>query len=237
MPLAPFVPFEAAPYPVLLDAYPCPAFVVRVQATLRPIWANRAYEAAFGGGDKDSLVRVLATSDDGQRYAMWSVDTKKRCRDEEYSTNTLTVRVRIATGNADLHLIKTRLDDVLIMTCTLELKSDVSPIPTKRIRDNFSIAPVPIKLLTPEGTPVIPSQSPISSRSSSAMSSKLPHTLGAVVTGPCPTATKALFNSHAWENTPLGNPATWSERLRSTVNIMQTSPHPVRPIHALIDVT
>lgn len=245
MPLAPFLPAEAAPYPVLLDAYPCPAFIVRAQSTLRPVWANQAYDAAFGCGLdlKDSFVHVLATAEDGQRFGMWSVEEgrpgKKRCRDDEveFTTSVLKVRVRVVGGEADLRLVKTRVDDVLVITSTLALRSpnDVSPVPSKRVReDTLSLGPLPplklqTHLLTPEGTPVIPTQSPISSRSSSTAPwpHKLPHTLGAVVPSPYPTATQALFESYPWENTPLGDRSTWSERLRAAVNIMQTSPHPV----------
>lgn len=237
MPLAPFVPCLAPGYPVLLDAYPCPAFVVRARSTLRPIWANRAYEAAFGSAGvelKDSFVHVLASTEDGQRYGFWSVDEprgKKRSWDERpYVTSTLTVRVKANGRLGDLHLVKTRLDDLLIVTSTLELSHDESPVPPKRQREALNLGPLPpLKLsntgvLTPEGTPVIPSQSPIGSRS---IASKVSHTLGAVVQSPCPTATAALFKSHPWHTTPLGDRSTWSERLRAAVNIMQTSPHPV----------
>ncbi|CAE6437936.1 unnamed protein product [Rhizoctonia solani] len=263
MPLAPFLPTSAQPYPALLDAYPCPAFIVRVQSTLRPVWANRAYNAAFavpGIPLKDSFVHSLATIDDGQNYGMWSMDGpldprprlgKKRSRGfgdetdiEDFTTAPLTVRVRLAGGEGVLQLVKTRVEDLLIMISTLEISTppspmDISPVPAKRIRDTSftdTLAPLPPlkltvnhKLLTPEGTPILPNASPDSSRCGSATGPwpfKVQHTLGAVLPGPSVTATQALFESHPWEKTPLGHRSTWSERLRASINIMQTSPHP-----------
>ncbi|KAF8714658.1 His Kinase A (phosphoacceptor) domain, partial [Rhizoctonia solani] len=264
MPLAPFLPTSAQPYPALLDAYPCPAFIVRAQSTLRPVWANRAYNAAFGVPGvplKDSFVHALSTTDDGQSYGMWSMEAssqlmprlgKKRSRgfDDvvdagDFTTAPLTVRIRVAGGEGALRLVKSRVEDMVIMISTLELSTppspmDISPAPAKRFRDNSftgALAPLPPlklsinhKLLTPEGTPVLPNLSPDTSRSASASATgswpfKVPHTLGAVVPGPSATATQALFDSHPWEKTPLGDRSTWSERLRSAVNIMQTSPH------------
>ncbi|KAG8714935.1 hypothetical protein FRC11_006434 [Ceratobasidium sp. 423] len=263
MPPAPFLPTSAQPYPALLDAYPCPAFIVRIQSTLRPVWANRAYHAAFGAPAvllKDSFVHALATTDDGQSYGMWSTDSpleagsrlgKKRSRGfgdeadvEDFTTAPLTVRIRLVGGEGELRLVKTRVEDMLIMISTLELSTppspmDISPVPAKRIRDNSftgALAPLPPlkltanhKLLTPEGTPILSDISPDSSRCGSAAGPwpfKVQHTLGAVVPGPSATATQALFESHPWEKTPLGDRSTWSERLRTSVNIMQTSPHP-----------
>ncbi|KAF8754502.1 His Kinase A (phosphoacceptor) domain [Rhizoctonia solani] len=243
MPLAPFLPTSAQPYPALLDAYPCPAFIVRAQSTLRP------------------LCSCASTTDDGQSYGMWSMEAssqlmprlgKKRSRgfDDgvdagDFTTAPLTVRIRVAGGEGALRLVKARVEDMVIMISTLELSTppspmDTSPAPAKRFRDNSftgALAPLPPlklsinhKLLTPEGTPVLPNLSPDTSRSASASATgswpfKVPHTLGAVVPGPSATATQALFDSHPWEKTPLGDRSTWSERLRSAVNIMQTSPH------------
>ncbi|KAJ1305265.1 hypothetical protein OPQ81_000293 [Rhizoctonia solani] len=263
MPPAPFLPTSAQPYPTLLDAYPCPAFIVRVQATLRPIWANRAYNAAFGVPGillKDSFVHALATTDDGQSYGTWSMDTLSEIRPrlggkrsrgfgdesdtEDFTTAPLTVRIRLAGGEGELRLVKTRVEDLLIMISTLEFSTppspmDISPVPAKRFRDGSftgtlgALPPLKLttnhKLLTPEGTPLLSNASPDSSRCSSAAGSwpfKVQHTLGAVVPGPSATATQALFESHPWEQTPLGDRSTWSERLRTSVNIMQTSPHP-----------
>ncbi|CCO30021.1 multi-sensor signal transduction histidine kinase [Rhizoctonia solani AG-1 IB] len=260
MPPAPFLPTSAQPYPALLDAYPCPAFIVRTQSTLRPVWANRAYNAAFGVPGillKDSFVHALSTTDDGQNYGMWSMDTsseprlrlgKKRSRGfsdevdvEQFTTAPLTVRMRLAGGEGELRLVKTRVEDMLIMISTLEFSTppspmDISPAPAKRFRDNSftgTLVPLPPlkvttnhRLLTPEDTPVLPSAfSDTSSSATGPWPFKVPHTLGAVVPGPSATATQALFESHPWEKTPLGDRSTWSERLRSAVNIMQTSPH------------
>ncbi|EUC67656.1 multi-sensor signal transduction histidine kinase, partial [Rhizoctonia solani AG-3 Rhs1AP] len=263
MPLAPFLPTSAQPYPTLLDAYPCPAFIVPAQSTLRPVWANRAYHAAFRGPDillKDSFVRALATTGDGQSYGIWSLDSslearprlgKKRSREfgdetsvDGFTTAPLTVRVRLAEAEGELRLVKTRMDDMLIMISTLELTTppspmDISPIPAKRIRDTSFIGALgplpPLKLtidhnlLTPEGTPVLSDASLDNSRCSSVAGPwpfKVQHSLSSAVPGPCVTATQALFESHPWEKTPLGHRSTWSERLRASVNIMQTSPHP-----------
>lgn len=274
MPLPPFIPDAAQSFPTLLDAYPCPAFIVRVQSTLRPVWANRAFGAAFSVPNvplKDSFVHVLASTEDGQRYAMWSMDTsteprsrpgKKRYREDEgeadstdFTTTQLSVRVRLVIGEGELRLVKTRLDDLLIITSTLDFHlispTDVSPVPNKRIRDDpfpATFSPLPRlklntcnSLLTPEGTPVISTQSPLSAPSGSASvvawPSKAHHTLGAVVPAPCPTATKALFDSFSWDKTPLGSQSTWSERLCTAVNIMQTSPHPVSTITRRSSIT
>ncbi|CAE6471953.1 unnamed protein product [Rhizoctonia solani] len=263
MPLAPFLPTSAQPYPTLLDAYPCPAFIVPAQSTLRPVWANRAYHAAFRGPDillKDSFVRALATTGDGQSYGIWSLDSslearprlgRKRSREfgdetsvDGFTTAPLTVRVRLAEAEGELRLVKTRMDDMLIMISTLELTTppspmDISPIPAKRIRDTSFIGALgplpPLKLtidhnlLTPEGTPVLSDASLDNSRCSSVAGPwpfKVQHSLSSAVPGPCVTATQALFESHPWEKTPLGHRSTWSERLRASVNIMQTSPHP-----------
>lgn len=261
MPLAPFLPASAQPYPVLLDAYPYPAFIVRTDSTLRPVWTNKAFVSTLGDADvemKDSFVRVLATAEDGQRYGLWSVEDeevprsvragKKRCRTEDEedfagaNPTTVTVRVQLANGEAELELVKSRLENLLIITSTLKQQPSQSAnkvSPSKRVRgDKFigSLAPLPSlrlpadqALLTPERTPVLPSQSPTSSRSSAngSTSHKVQHTLGALVSRPRTTATQTLFDSHAWENTPLGDRSTWSERLRACVNIMQTSPHAV----------
>ncbi|CUA71218.1 protein-histidine kinase [Rhizoctonia solani] len=263
MPLAPFLPTSAQPYPTLLDAYPCPAFVAPVQSTLRPVWANRAYHAAFGVPGillKDSFVHALATTDDGRSYGEWSIDSsleprprlgRKRSRGfsdeasvEDFITVPLTVRVRLAGGEGELRLVKARVEDMLIMISTLELSTppspmDISPVPAKRIRDassTRSLAPLPPlklttnhRLLTPEDTPVIPNLSPDTSRRSSVSGQwpfKVQLSSSPIVPGPSVTATQALFESHPWEKTPLGDRSTWSERLRSSVNIMQTSPHP-----------
>ncbi|CAE6413645.1 unnamed protein product [Rhizoctonia solani] len=263
MPPAPFLPASAQPYPAMLDAYPCPAFIVRAQSTLRPVWANRAYNAAFGVlgiSLKDSFVHSIATMDDGQNYGMWSMGSpletrprlgKKRSREfgdeadaEDFTTAPLVVRVRVVGGEGELRLVKTRVEDMLIMISTLEFSTppspmDISPIPAKRIRDDSfigTLAPLPPlkltlnhRLLTPEDTPILSNASPDSSRCGSAAGPgpfKVQHTLGAVVPGPSETATQALFESHPWETTPLGHRSTWSERLRTSVNIMQTSPHP-----------
>ncbi|CAE6473009.1 unnamed protein product [Rhizoctonia solani] len=263
MPLAPFLPTSAQPYPILLDAYPCPAFIVPVQSTLRPVWANRAYHAAFGGSGillKDSFVHALATTGDGQNYGNWSLESslearprlgKKRSREfgdetsvEGFTTTPLTVRVRLAGAEGELRLVKTRVEDMLIMISTLELNTppspmDISPIPAKRIRDTSftgALGPLPPlklttdhSLLTPEGTPVLSDASLDNSRCSSVAGPwpfKVQHSLSSTVPGPSSTATQALFESHPWEKTPLGDRSTWSERLRASVNIMQTSPHP-----------
>lgn len=274
MPQAPFLPASAQPYPVLLDAYPHPAFIVRTDSTLRPIWINKALDSVLGDVGvqlRDSFVHILASAEDGQRYGLWSAEDgeiprtvrtgKKRCRTEdegESSTSanstTVTVRVRLATGEGELQLVKTRLDNLLIVTSILKSQhplpvDKVSPVPSKRVRaDKFtgSLAPLPpLRLpsnhtpLTPERTPVLPTFSPTSSRSSAngSTSNRLQHTLGAVVPGPRPTSTQTLYESHAWENTPLGARSTWPERLRACVNIMQTSPHAVSSIPRRSSVT
>ncbi|KAF8603054.1 hypothetical protein BDV93DRAFT_178308 [Ceratobasidium sp. AG-I] len=242
MPQAPFLPASAQPYPILLDAYPYPAFITRIDSTLRPVWINKALDSALGDADvqlRDSFVHILASAEDGQRYGLWSAEDdeaprtvrigKKRCRTEdegESSTSadptTVTVRVRLATGEGELELVKTRLENLLIITSTLKLQhprsaGKVSPVPSKRVRGEKFI----------ERTPLLSTYSPTSSRSSAngSGSHKVQHTLGAMASGPRPTATQTLYETHSWEDTPLGARSTWPERLRACVNIMQTSPH------------
>ncbi|QRV93187.1 protein-histidine kinase [Ceratobasidium sp. AG-Ba] len=262
MPLPPFLPGKAAPYPVLLDAYPYPAFIVRTNATLRPVWANRAFHAAFDVPSiplADCFVHALVTADDGESYGLWSAageeqsrtrTSRKRARAEagddaepSVAVATVTVRIRMASGEALLQLVKSRLEDLLIITSTIESAPesstrDVSPIPPKRVRDasfNGALAPLPPlrldlnrPLLTPEITPLLQSpRSPLSSRPSPSGSNytRVAHTIGAVEPAPPPTSTQTLLESYPWETTPLGPRSGWSERLRAYVNFMQTSPH------------
>ncbi|QRW07342.1 protein-histidine kinase [Ceratobasidium sp. AG-Ba] len=231
MPLPPFLPGKAAPYPVLLDAYPYPAFIVRTNATLRPVWANRAFHAAFdvaGIQLADCFVHALVTADDGEHYGFWSAageeqsrtrTSRKRARaevgeDAETSVTvaTVTVRIRMASGEALLQLVKSRLEDLLIITSTVESAPesstrDVSPIPPKRVRDaNFAGALAPLAplrldlnrpLLTPEITPLLQTpQSPFSSLPSLGGSnySCVAHTIGAVESAPPPQQHSYFWN-------------------------------------------
>ncbi|KAG8744045.1 hypothetical protein FRC10_010934 [Ceratobasidium sp. 414] len=255
MPQPPFLPDTAAPYPVLLDVYPYPAFVVHMNATLRPVWANRAFYAAFGAPGiplADRFVHALATTADGERYGLWSAAGEEQSRtcagrkrawvdaDDEPEPS-MTVRVRATGGEGLLQLVKAQVDDVLIIISFVasspQSTSRVSPAPPKRVRDDSfagSLAPLAAlrldstqPLLTPEMTPVLPFRSPASPGppTNGSKPARAARTLGAVDPAPCPTATQTLLDSHPWENTPLGPRSTWSERLRACVNFMQTSPH------------
>ncbi|KAG9096795.1 hypothetical protein FRC06_008308 [Ceratobasidium sp. 370] len=255
MPQPPFLPETAAPYPILLDVYPYPAFVVRLSATMRPVWANRAFYAAFGAPGiplADCFVHALATTDDGERYGLWSAageeqsrtrPGRKRARadDDDEPEPSVTVRVRAIGEEGLLQLVKSQIDDLLVITSVVasapQLTNRASPVPPKRVRDDSfagSLAPLAAlrldsnqPLLTPDMTPVLPHRSPASpcSPTNGSKPSRAARTLGAVDPAPCPTATQTLLDSHPWESTPLGPRSAWSERLRACVNFMQTSPH------------
>ncbi|KAG8682315.1 hypothetical protein FRC09_016855, partial [Ceratobasidium sp. 395] len=198
MPQPPFLAEQAAPYPVLLDAYPCPAFVVRANAILRPIWANRAFYSAFGAPGvplADCFVHALATTEDGEHYALWCATREEQSRthtgrkrswietdngpEPSVIPTTAMIRVRTMSGEMLLQLVKSEIDSLLIITSIVESASqptrDVSPVPPKRMRDDSqfpgSLAPLPPlrlnpnQLLTPELTPMLPLPSPTSPRS------------------------------------------------------------------------